>query len=162
MKTRLLCLALALTLACTPSSTSPDRPAASGEETARGDQICLDLAWIFRTVVVDNRTILFRMLDGSIWRNRLPQNCTGLAFQEGFAYETTIPRICEFDLIRVLGPTSTVCQLGSFAPYAPAEGPGGNPENEPGSPARSSPRPASPANASGPLPDRGVRSGTAP
>ena len=131
MKYGIVCLALLATMACA-STIRPNPEQVLLDTTSETDERrCLKIAWIYKTIVFDNRTILFRMRDGSIWRNRLPMHCTGLAFQRGFAYEISIPKVCDSDLIRVLGPTSTVCKLGDFEPYAPSDGPGGNPMNAP-------------------------------
>lgn len=113
---------------CTPTARQTT-PLSSPK--AERPQACLVLARIFSAEVLDNQTILFRMLDGRIWRNRLPHPCAGLALQQGFAYVTSLNQLCSLDLIRVLGPIPTVCGLGSFEPYAPAEGPGANPTDAP-------------------------------
>ena len=78
---------------------------------------CIELSRIEHTRVRDDRTVDFFMRGDRVYRNRLRHECSGLAFEESFAYRTSTGRLCSVDLITVnrggggLGPT---CALGSF------------------------------------------------
>jgi hypothetical protein len=73
---------------------------------------------IRHTEVLDDRTIDFHMAGGRILRNRLPNACPGLAFDDSFSYRTSLDRLCSIDTITVVrsaGPGPT-CGLGRFQP----------------------------------------------
>jgi hypothetical protein len=81
---------------------------------------CLRVINIDRTNSPDDRTIIFRMNNGDVWRNDLKNNCPSLRFN-GFAYDVTPPNeICgNLQAIRVLR-THSVCLLGPFTKMQPA------------------------------------------
>jgi hypothetical protein len=81
--------------------------------------VCLQLSSIEHTEVVDDRTILFHMRDGSHYRNVLPARCPGLKFEDGFSYATSIDQLCSnVEIIRVLR-RGTSCGLGAFEKLGP-------------------------------------------
>ncbi|MDG2303506.1 MAG: hypothetical protein P8R42_02440 [Candidatus Binatia bacterium] len=109
-------LALLFVLGCSSAatdSTPPATPSASDPAAKR----CLSISRIDRSEIVDDSTILFHMRDGAIWRNALPQRCYGLRIQGGFGYTTPLDRLCDLDLIQVLGGSLSVCGLGRFEAY---------------------------------------------
>ena len=59
--------------------------AARAADAPAGKQICLRTIDIQNTTTPDDRTILFHMNNGKVWRNDLRNSCTGLKFN-GFAY----------------------------------------------------------------------------
>ena len=76
---------------------------------------------INHTHVVDARTILFYLRDGSVMKNTLKNPCPDLMFH-GFVFVTPQDEICaNSQAIRVLESNET-CQLGDFTPYTPAPG----------------------------------------
>jgi hypothetical protein len=79
---------------------------------------CIQLARIDRTRVRGNRTIDFHMRGGTVYRNRLRNECPGLAFEDSFTYRTSTGRLCSVDLIKVNrsggGPGGPTCALGPF------------------------------------------------
>jgi hypothetical protein len=80
---------------------------------------CLRTEAIDNTHVVNPSTILFRMQDGTVWRNDLRGPCNGLNFN-GFVWNARGGEICgPGDSIRVLR-SGQVCILGQFsaAPHA--------------------------------------------
>jgi hypothetical protein len=78
--------------------------------------VCLQTFLIDHTHVVDPKTILFYMRDGTVWRNALIGTCPGLMFN-GFVYVTPENDICaKQQSIRVL-VTRDVCMLGEFTRY---------------------------------------------
>ncbi|WP_156254795.1 hypothetical protein [Sandarakinorhabdus oryzae] len=109
-------LILPLFLAAAPALAQTPAPAAPSTPVTRG---CLSLVQIQSTNVVDEQTIDFRLRDGSVWRNRLPRSCPGLGFDRAFSYSTSIPQLCNVDLIRVIvqnnpGIMGATCGLGKF------------------------------------------------
>ena len=87
-------------------------PAAAGS-------VCLYTYYIQDSHVVDARTILFKMKDGTVWRNDLRTSCSGLLFH-GFTYTLHDMQLCDYgQSIRVL-TTGEVCTLGNFTKQAPA------------------------------------------
>src|SRR5436190_21313228 len=81
--------------------------------------ICIDTYRVDRTNVPDDSHIVFRMVDGSKWKNTLKRPCSGLASNR-FAYEPAAGRdIYEnVQIIRVL-EQGNACVLGSFTKIAP-------------------------------------------
>jgi hypothetical protein len=80
---------------------------------------CVDTSRIRDTKVHDDSTIDFRMVNGTIYRNTLPNRCNGLAVQDQFGYRTQQGRLCAIDTITVLntgGISGPTCGLGQFVP----------------------------------------------
>ena len=82
-------------------------------ETARR---CIQLSRIKDLDIIDDQTILFRMLNNKIWKNTLPYRCHGLSFEKGIMYRTSLDMLCNVDIITVLN-YGTKCGLGMFEPY---------------------------------------------
>ncbi|MES1973857.1 MAG: hypothetical protein V4472_15480 [Pseudomonadota bacterium] len=80
---------------------------------------CIQTSRIRQSHVRNDWVIDFEMNDGKIYRNTLPSACPSLAFDESFAYKTSIGQLCSVDTITVLrgsaGPGPT-CGLGEFQP----------------------------------------------
>jgi len=121
----------ALGLAACASNPPQTASSAPAQSAASRKQVCIDTYRIDHTQVVDDRTILFHMVDHSIWKNTLSFPCPDLKFQGGFLYSTDIDEICSnLQTIRVIeqggGPLlGAVCQLGEFTPYPPPKPVGG-------------------------------------
>ena len=83
---------------------------------------CIDTSRIDSTNVVSNDVIDFKMRGGKVFRNTLPYSCSGLASQDSFSYRTSIGRLCNVDIIRVLDnyggrlEEGVGCGLGKFQP----------------------------------------------
>lgn len=100
-----------------PAAMTASAPPAAGPS-------CVELSRIREAVVVDDRTIDFRLRGGETLRNTLPFRCSQLGFEKAFSYSTSISRLCSTDIITVIvqggGPrTGASCGLGKFAPYTP-------------------------------------------
>ena len=63
---------------------------------------CVNLNRIDHTQVVDNRTILFYMRDGTIYSNRLAHPVPGLESNRAFMYRAATSRLCNVDAVTVL------------------------------------------------------------
>lgn len=95
-------------------------PASAAADTKTHRPICLSIVRIDHTEVPNNRTILFYMQGGKIWKNTLPYTCPGLRLG-AFSYSPTPSgnEICEnVQMIKAV-ESGVVCGLGSFEPYTP-------------------------------------------
>ncbi|HEY8949620.1 MAG TPA: hypothetical protein VIM56_12105 [Rhizomicrobium sp.] len=86
---------------------------AQAQDTAPAPK-CLRTIDIQNTTTPDDKTILFHMNNGKVYRSDLRNTCNGLRFN-GFAYDVTPPNeICgNLQIIHVLR-THAVCSLGAF------------------------------------------------
>jgi hypothetical protein len=113
----------ALLLGCAggaPTARQAANQAALAEARPVGAPVdCVTLSQIDHTRVRDDRTIDFYMKGGRVYRNRLPQECPNLGFEEAFTYKTSLNQLCSVDIITVLqrgggNMTGASCGLGSF------------------------------------------------
>lgn len=99
-------------------------PTAPGSiENASAKPVCLASYQIDNTTIPDDRTILFKMRDGSVWKNSLTSPCFGLKLDtRGFTYEATDPgsdTICS-NLVTIHTNTfHSICLLGAFTEVSP-------------------------------------------
>ncbi|MGI9260894.1 MAG: hypothetical protein ACR2QR_02605 [Woeseiaceae bacterium] len=98
-------LGLTLGLFLSTSGIAQDEQESAADEEIVYDEFtvqCISLRQIRRTEVVDDRNILFYMSGQTVYHNRLPRLCGGLAREDRFSYQTNIGRLCRIDHIRVL------------------------------------------------------------
>ena len=112
-------LMLSMLLLAAPALAQPASPQPVGQTPVPETRNCLSLPQIRETNVVDGQTIDFRLRNGVVWRNRLPRSCPGLGFDRAFSYTTSIPQLCNVDIIRVQvqgnpGLIGATCGLGQF------------------------------------------------
>ena len=106
---------LAAAALLTASARAEDTKAPS----ATPENVCIRTIDIDTTTTPDDKTILFHMKNGKVWRNALVTNCPTLSVN-GFAY-SPVPsmEICgSMQSIRVLR-TGSVCLLGPFTQDTP-------------------------------------------
>ena len=139
MKYLLLSASLMLGLVATMSVQAQD-PEPGHDD---GSRTCVNTRRIRRTVIVDDRNLLFYMAGGTVYHNILRQSCNGLKREGRFSYHTTGNSLCRLDSIRVLydgawGLREGIsCSLGDFfeideeTAEAMREGPEQPPEAEP-------------------------------
>ncbi|MBV9330504.1 MAG: hypothetical protein JOZ55_03010 [Alphaproteobacteria bacterium] len=86
---------------------------------AQGAPVCLESFQIRNTTIVDPRTILFHMNNGTTWRNTLKNACPDLTFH-GFVYVLHgLDEVCDNAVaIRVL-ESGEICLLGQFTREPP-------------------------------------------
>ncbi len=110
-KMKLACAALSILAGMTVYTSVAS---AAEENAARSGNVCLRTNDIRNTTVPDDKTILFHMNDGKVWKNELLGRCVGLKYN-GFVYEATPPnQICgNLQTIRVI-QTGSVCMMGAF------------------------------------------------
>ncbi|SIN59720.1 hypothetical protein SAMN02745824_0253 [Parasphingorhabdus marina DSM 22363] len=81
---------------------------------------CIRRSQIRSTDVISDSIIDFKMRGGDIYRNTLPNRCSGLAFEEAFSYRTSVNQLCSVDIIRVIDNSGggirerNACGLGKF------------------------------------------------
>jgi hypothetical protein len=86
----------------------------------QGNKLCLRNDHIAHKTIVDNRTIIFALDDGTRWKNTLQHDCTGLKLADGFAMIARDNYICANQQpIKIIGP-GNMCYLGAFAQVTPA------------------------------------------
>ena len=88
--------------------------------------VCLWTTQIDHTQTVDERTLLFYMKDGKIWKNTLQSRCPSLKFY-GFAYVTSDGLICSNQQVIHVLKSHETCVLGPFVQYTPPAKPKPNP-----------------------------------
>jgi hypothetical protein len=119
----LFCLAM-LGTTLGSSASAQDEVASAHTDDA---EHCVNLKFIDRTDVVDDRNILFYMRNGVVYRNALPHTCPGLEFEDAFLYRASIGRLCDLDTITVLNDAGfgfmpgASCGLGMFHPIEKEE-----------------------------------------
>jgi len=88
---------------------------------------CISPTAIDRTEVIDERTILFHMRGGKVYRNRLAFDCPRLVREKRFSYDLRTNNLCSVDSITVLeywGASlreGMSCGLGEFYPITKEE-----------------------------------------
>ena len=61
-------------------------------QNTQGGNICLNVTEIRSSQAVDNRTIVYRMKDGKVWRNTLAAPCPELmSFSTGACFDISVP-----------------------------------------------------------------------
>ena len=100
-----------------------ERPVVAPAAKITGEAVqCIPLTQIRQTQIRDDWTIDFIGTGDKVWRNTLPNRCSGLKSEDAFTYKTSLSQLCSTDIIYVLrhiggdlqrGPG---CGLGKFVP----------------------------------------------
>lgn len=112
-------LTLAMTAAAQDDAADADA-AATADDIDREGERCISVSRLRTTYVVDDRTVLFYMRGGDIYRNVLRYDCPRLKLESRFSYRVFANRLCNVDTITVLerfgGSLSrgVSCGLGKF------------------------------------------------
>ena len=103
-----------------------DEPAAQTADSSlpHGNGICIQTQFVDHTDIPDDRTIIFHMKGGVMWKNTLPFSCSSLRSEGGFAYVNSIPEICSNQQTIQVLRSGILCELGQFTPYMPPGSPG--------------------------------------
>jgi hypothetical protein len=90
------------------------------------NNVCLDVSRIDHMQYPDNKTIMFYMTGGpvKVWRNTLPRECPGLAFEKGIGWEIRGGMVCSNMQTFYVLRRGTPCMLGAFEPAYPPRPPG--------------------------------------
>ena len=101
-------------VALMPVMAVADPPVRSNFVIMQGSHLCLQTDHIQGRTITDDRTIVFRMDDGTYWKNTLQESCPGLRIADSFAFTAQDKYICSNQQrIRVLGQ-GTICFMGDF------------------------------------------------
>jgi hypothetical protein len=120
MKKRLSIVLIPALILCIFSTPTGALAGPKADQYLGEPEMCIDVHRIKETRIIDNQTILFIMRGGTRYLNRLPVPCTGLVIGDGFAYSTSISKLCMQDSIDVLNTGSALgntCPLGKFLPF---------------------------------------------
>jgi hypothetical protein len=111
---------LATTLAMALGFAAGADPALAESAAEQAGTICLNVAQIDHTKVVDDNTILFYLKGGKVLRNTLAGRCVGLHIAtRGFTYLARNDEVCgNLQTLRV-NDTGIICELGPFTPEPP-------------------------------------------
>jgi len=88
----------------------------NGETPEEFAKQCIQTSRIEEIDVIDNKTIVFHMIQDKSWVNTLPYYCPNLYHEGGFKYDRQVDKLCSADIITVIN-TYTKCGLGTFKPY---------------------------------------------
>jgi hypothetical protein len=127
---RWIALPIIALMGCTASAqmqssemTRAERDLAKALEgrTAGKPQSCISASFSTGPEIIDDKTILYREVGRTVWRNDLIGPCPSLAPMETIAIEIHGGQICHNDRFRVIpfggGIPSAPCRLGKFVPY---------------------------------------------
>jgi hypothetical protein len=122
---RPLAAALMIAALVGPAVARPLKPEQEAQIHPSGPPVtCVRSSDIRETRVRDDSTIDFYMNGGTVYRNKLPNSCPELGFEERFGYETSINELCNVDIIHVLHDSppmrGAACGLGMFQPITGA------------------------------------------
>ncbi len=118
-----LCALGALSTAAWAMAETSERqpPEELAKYTVTGEtESCLSLTSIRQSKPLDDYNILFMTRGGDTYLNQLSSRCSGLGFEKSFTYATSLNKLCNTDIIRVIstggGGTFTrgSCGLGTF------------------------------------------------
>ncbi len=88
---------------------------------------CVGASFVDGPQIVDERTILYRESGRRIWRNDLPEACSGMRPLDTVVIEVWGSQLCRNDRFRAVSPGESIpgrfCRLGKFTAYdLPAKG----------------------------------------
>ncbi len=102
--------------ACTSQTTTMTGGGATVASTGR---VCLNTLQIKKQSILTDQDIQFEMSNGDVWVNHLPNRCTGLRSQGGFAWDVHNASVCSSqEIIHVLNDGGS-CAIGDFAKVPP-------------------------------------------
>ena len=84
-------------------------------QSTRDGNVCLNVTEILTSQAVDNRTIVYRMKDGKVWRNTLATPCPDLVSHAAGGYSQVLHTdyLCA-NTQQIMVKTGMVCRLGEF------------------------------------------------
>ncbi|GEM_PF-1321186 len=96
---------------------------ASEGDNVGDTQMCIDSHLIDDTPIIDSETILVRMVSpaNSFKRIDLARKCPGLNKGTGFAYDTSIAKLCKQDTLAPLNSSGVRCIIDQIVTIDAAE-----------------------------------------
>lgn len=92
--------------------------AQAAPNTPAPDKVCLNVREIQRTETPDDRTIVFHMRDGKVWRNSLRGICPMLSTSP-YTQVLHSDQVCSNQQFIRVERTGYTCVLGNFTPLPP-------------------------------------------
>lgn len=135
MRTLFLAVPAALALAgCAASSEIQASQAAEAQKdlaavlegrVAGTPRDCISVTDSDGPQIIDSRTIVYKPLGRTVWRNDLGSTCPGLRPYTTLIVEVHGSQLCRNDRFRALDPGSSIpgayCMFGKFTPYEKAK-----------------------------------------
>ncbi|MDH4746004.1 MULTISPECIES: DUF6491 family protein [unclassified Sphingomonas] len=120
-------LALAGCAASSEMQASQQAEARNDLARALGDRVpgtprdCISVSDSDGPQIIDDRTILYKPVGRTLWRNDLASSCPGLRPYTTLIVEVHGSQLCRNDRFRALDPGSSIpgayCMFGKFTPY---------------------------------------------
>ena len=105
--------AFAATLSLTSAFADTVNPPISIRQDAH---VCLNSRNIRGQTIMDDKTIVFRMSDGSYWRNTLQKPCSGMAIADNFSFVRPDSNyVCSDQQQIAVRGGAAFCWLGAFS-----------------------------------------------
>ncbi|MDF2386453.1 hypothetical protein JMG10_33620 [Nostoc ellipsosporum NOK] len=102
-----------------------DLAAALGDRVPGAPRDCINISDSDGPQIIDDRTILYKPVGRTLWRNDLGSSCPGLRPYTTLIVEVHGSQLCRNDRFRVLDPGSSIpgayCMFGRFTPYEKAK-----------------------------------------
>lgn len=91
-------------------------PAVAQAPAPNPSRVCINIREVQRTETPNDRTIIFHMRDGKIWRNTLRQNCPMLRTSPYTQVLHSGDLVCANQQFIHIAQTGDTCSLGDFTP----------------------------------------------
>ena len=81
------------------------------------ERSCVPLRNLKHQKIIDDKTIFFESQGGRAYMNKMDRKCPRLAYEQRFAFKTSINQLCSLDIITVIdsfGRDWAGCGLGKF------------------------------------------------
>lgn len=107
----LAALTITMTVVAQDSEIELDSIALEDDFNREGER-CINVSRIRQTHATDDRTVLFYMRGGDVYRNTLQYECRGLERENRISYRVTGNRLCSVDTIAVLRQFGSSFDMG--------------------------------------------------
>ncbi len=119
------CAASSEMAASQQAEAQKDLASALGDRVAGEPRDCIPIRDSDSPQIIDGRTILYKPVGRTVWRNDLASSCPGLRTYTTLIVEVQGSQLCRNDRFRVLDPGSSIpgayCLFGKFTPYERAK-----------------------------------------
>ena len=109
---------------------SDDAPPSEEQGLPAGNGICLAVAQIDHTEIMNESAIIFFMKDGKAYTNAMPMPCPSLVMENGFTYLNDVPEVCSNSQTIRVARSGNFCELGQFTPFQPPKMPAASPPTQ--------------------------------
>ncbi|WP_348652140.1 DUF6491 family protein [Iodidimonas sp. MBR-55] len=117
----MMALIMAIMMVHGAAKTHAGQEDQAGQEDMETDQeadaLCVSIDQISRSDIIDDQTILLKMLRGDDLLMHLKYSCPQLAFHDFFSYEPTMGQLCA-EIDHIMTRAGFSCEIGSFSAAA--------------------------------------------